>query len=87
MSELIESAEEKMEFVIINDEMISVALSTSVCLLSDLIGNVAEQIGGVVDSKGEENGVVDRAAEEDGFVKVGVEEICLVDVGTIDDGI
>ena len=42
MSELIKSAEEKMEFVIINDEMISVALSTSVCLLSDLIGNVAE---------------------------------------------
>ena len=39
MSELIESAEETIELVIINDEMI---LSTSVCLLSDLNGNIAE---------------------------------------------
>lgn len=32
MSELIESAEETMEFVIINDDLIYVTLSTSVCL-------------------------------------------------------
>lgn len=32
MSELIESAEETMEFVIINDDLIYVTLSASVCL-------------------------------------------------------
>lgn len=91
IGELIESTEEKLEFVIINDEMM---LSTSVSLFSDFNGSVAEQIessdvgafkNGVVDSKGEEIAVVDCAAVEDGFVKACVEEISLVDVGTIDD--